>query len=450
MKLPKRLYNGVRVLHRPCPANVRRLDAGCMPMVLAMMKNGIALDTKALEVLDAELAEEQRELEFLIHGYVGKQYNLGSGDQLAQMLFTELGLPTENLKKTKSGARFQTDRKAMAKLKGAHEVIAPYLQWKERSTIRSTFGLSLIKKMDDDGRIRGQILTTRTDTGRLAMKTNPDTGKGANLMNIPTRSELGKKVRKAFVPGPPRKRGKRRRLVSVDLSQIELRLTADNSGDPTMIEAINSGLDIHTKTASEMFHVPFDKVDKETQRKPAKNMNFGIVYGITAQGLLEGFMVSGALGWTLEDCEKFIGLYFKAYPRIKDMMALHRRRARATGCVWDMFGRVRYFPEIHSAYEHVREAADRELGNMPIQGGAQGILKLVMAEVQDFIEATYHEEEVLPLIQVHDELVFECDEDVEDELVAITGAIVENSVPLAVPVGWASKSSGVSWGDMGE
>ena len=435
---PQKCFGGVRVMNAPSPANVRRLTQGIMPMLRRMSSNGMTVDVQALQTIDRDLADEQSDLMFQIEGYRSEahQVNLNSGKQLAELLFRELGLDDTGLKRVKDKSRPKLDKKATAKLKEKHEVVRLYAEWKERQTIRTNFCQALPKQIHPDGKLHPHFQTTRAATRRLACE-HP------NLTQIPTRSKIGKRIRNAFRPSP----GKT--YVSVDQSQIELRVIAHNSGDEQMIKQFYSAHDFHTQTAALVFRVPIDEVDPETQRKPAKNMNFGVVYGITPSGLLEQFIVSGALDWDLESCEALIADWFRVYGGVGNYIDLEVRRAKAHLYLWDMWGGVRQFPELLSSDAYVRAKAEREIGNTSTQSGAQGCMQLSMIELWDLIdrERVFGDRRPEPLVQIHDELLFEMDETIVGDFIALTQAVMNNCVRLEVPIESAAKS-GTEWGKL--
>ena len=296
------------------------------------------------------------------------------------------------------------------------------------------FCRALPKSVRPDGRLHPEILTTRVETGRFAFK-HP------NLTQMPVRSKLGKQVRNAFRAAPGKV------FFSVDESQIELRMVAHLSQDDTMIEQFRSGLDLHTQGASIAFGVPFDQVDPDYQRKPMKNCNFGICYGITPAGLLEQFLSMGLTTWDMAGVEGLVRRWFEIYDEIREFMDLQARRVKAHGYVWDMWGRVRFFPEIASAHSHIREKAVREAGNMPVTASAQGTMKLAMAEIWDGL-SMWKDKRPQPIVQLHDELLFEIHEDIAEEFADyckdVIGSVVELLVPIESDAAW-----GPEWGNLG-
>lgn len=429
----------MRLPGAPDLTNVRVLDLLPMKALSEMMRVGFAVDIPYLNQLTEELESEMSSLRADICSFIPPEklddfinesnlnedaylpMNVESGEQLAKLLFRTLGIGSgRELKRTKSGNRISTGKKELEKLKNEHEIIRLVLAYRERSKLVNTYTKKLpilarlhpagccwcgFKHFGETYRVHTTILTTRTTTGRLASK-------DPNLQNVSTRTENGRRVRAAFVASPGME------IVSVDLSQIEMRLGAHYSGDENLIRIFLNHLDPHTDTARRAFKV--DKPDKITQRAPCKNVNFGIFYGLSGPGLYDLMMITYATAgievpeWlTLEWCEEFIELWFGLYPDVKKYVETQHYRARRYGCVWDLFGRVRMVPETRSVHRRVMEAGLRQAGNMPIQATCAELIKLAIAEVQETVVEGYFRAngiECNPLMTVHDELLIEVEQ----------------------------------------
>jgi len=424
------LFGGIELPGHPDLANVRALDLLPIPQICRMMRVGVAIDVERLGEISEILATKMSELELEITSYIPPAYlnaflaesgddiaiNVDSAEQIAELLFKALKLGEgKDLKRTPSGKRISTDKKQMEKLKRDHPVIPKILEYREASKLKSTYAdaLPLQAKAEGDLHvIHAQFPTTRTSTGRLASRK-------PNLQNIPTRTKLGQMIRKAFIARPGC------RLVSVDYSQIELRLLADRAHERKMIHVFDSGGDIHTETAMRAFGIDDSaKVDKISQRNPCKNVNFGIVYGLTSSGLYDLMAVTYATAglpmpdWLdIEWCERFIEKWFNLYPDALEYFQLQHWRARRYEMVWDMFGRTRLVPEVRSQLERVQYAGLRQAGNLPIQAAAAGVMKIGMARVERVLEGIrasgVYAEALLP---VHDELLIEVDAEWAEEV----------------------------------
>lgn len=398
-----------------------------MPLidVLAEMENqGIIVDKKRLKELDIRLSEALKKLENKIHKIAGKKFNISSTKQLREVLFEDLGIPTKNIKKTKTG--FSTAEDELNKLWDAHPIVPLLKDHRELSKLLSTYIKALPELINPHtGRIHSSFNQTITATGRLS-SSDP------NLQNIPTKTELGKQVRTAFVATPGYK------LLSFDYSQIELRLVAAISGDKTMIDAFNKNLDIHKITAAAINEVALDEVTPK-MRSEAKAVNFGIIYGQGPHGLSQG------AGIPFFKAKEFIDKYFISYPKIKKFMDKTIEQARNEGYVSTLFGRKRALTEINSDIAVSRRAAERMAINMPIQGTAADLIKIAMIKVQQLINN--QEKEIRLLLQVHDELIFEVKNDKLDKYIPEIKKIMEEAIRLKVPI-IASHQVGDNWGQL--
>lgn len=390
--------------------------------VLANMEyEGIHVSKKALEDMSDELDERIKILEASIHTLAGSEFNIASPKQLGIVLFEDLGLPP--VKKTKTG--YSTSVEVLEQLQHSHEIIPLIMEYRVLTKLNSTYAKGLIKDITRKGKIHTRYEQTLTQTGRLS-SVNP------NLQNIPTRIEEGKKIRKAFIPASDA-----RVILSIDYSQIELRVLAHMAQDKGMIDAFTHDLDIHTKTASEVNGVSLDEVTP-TMRREAKAVNFGIVYGISDFGL------SNNLGITRKRAKEFIDKYLETFSGVNKYMTDIVEFAKEHGYVETLYNRRRALPEINAKNKIVASLNARLAMNTPIQGTAADIIKLAMINAFDYIEKTKVDAKLL--LQVHDELIFDVNKDVVDEFTIEMVKIMEEAVELDVKLK-AEASSGSSWYD---
>lgn len=398
-----------------------QFDLPLIPVLFKMEKKGMMIDRVYFENLKSEYAGEVARMEREIQLMAGVDFNVNSPVQLSEVLFDKLGLPAKGIKKTTRG--YSTGAKELDKLKNEHAIIPKLMEYREASKLLSTYILPMPELADSEGRIHTTFTQNVTATGRLS-SVNP------NLQNIPVRTEEGKRIREGFV-APEGKV-----LVSADYSQFELRLAAVLSGDKALIQDFNSGIDIHTKTASEAFGVPFEEVTKQ-QRRAAKVINFGVLYGMSAKGLADAAEMSVA------EAKEFIAHYFELRAPIKVKLEAILKQAREQGYVETFFGRRRPTPDVKSSNFLIRMAAERAAQNMPIQGTEADLMKRAMIQV----------DEKLPkgadlVMQVHDSLIVECDEALVDEVAEILQETMEGVAPeldikLAVEV-----TRGKNWGEL--
>ena len=456
MPPPQVCYNGVRILDAPCLPNVRRLDLGALPMIEEYHRNGITLDIPVLDNLAAKLRGLEEETRDKIRAEIGRVINWNSGDQVADLLFHELNLKPPGQIRYTEGGRETTDDEMLSSVKDQHPVVGHISDGRGFTKIRTTYAEKLGKMVWPDGRLHTTFKYTRAETGRL-------TSEDPNLQNIPIRTELGNEVRNAFMAGRG-VNGRRRILASLDFSQIEMVFAGDLSGDRTILDAFRQNKDIHTQTAVQAFRLDpryyalADKAKaeeagavsewlegekaawkhfKQNYRLPAKTVGFGILYGQTALGAQSNIQVNGGPFWPLEEVETFIRNWFKIYYGIAEWMELQYSRARRHGMVWDCFGRIRRIPEARSRVPRIISAGLRQAGNMPIQSSAQGLIKLAMAQGMELVEyfrAAYTDCCCLPLLQIHDELIFELDEEIAEEFCSLMQAIMEGTARLLAPV----------------
>jgi uracil-DNA glycosylase family 4 len=407
------------------------MDMAITEMVIDMMKFGMPISIKKFEKLASEFQKKMDELEESIQKVAGRYLNVCSDTQIRKLLFGDLKL--KKGRKT-PGGQASTDQKVLEQIKDSHPVVAKILEYRKYEKLQSTYITSLVEKARDS-RIHPQILTTRTNTGRLASKS-------PNLQNIPVRSKEGRRIRDSFVAE------KGFEFLSADYSQIELRVLAHESEDPTMIEVFQKGEDIHARTASEIFGVPYDRLDDYDHRRPAKTVNFGVVYGISPAGLVDALAVGGNSGWSEERCKEFIESWFGVYPGVKRYMKDQETYARRYGYVRDMWGRIRRIPEVRSAHQYIISSGVRMAGNMGIQSGAQGVIKKAMAELTPYYKKVLGEGRIVrPLIQIHDDLVWEIEKGMLLVWFYFIRDIMEDCVNLRVPV-LVDGKRGKTWGSM--
>ena len=372
----------------------------------SMEQEGVAVDATELRHYGEQLAEKIDSLEASIHEMAGEKFNINSPKQLGQILFEKLELPSG--KKTKTG--YSTAADVLEKLAGEHKIVADILEYRTLSKLKSTYADGLANYIEEDGRIHTTFQQTVTATGRLS-STEP------NLQNIPIRMELGRLIRKIFLP----KDGWI--FVDADYSQIELRILAHMSGDESLIQAYKEAQDIHTLTASQVFHVPFDEVTPQ-QRRNAKAVNFGIVYGISSFGLSQDLSISK------KEAQEYIDRYFESYPKIKEFLDRTVEEAKEKGYTVTMFGRRRPIPELSSSNFMQRSFGERIAMNAPIQGTAADIMKIAMNRIWRRIKDENLTSRLL--LQVHDEVLIEATEDEVDIICRILEEEMKGAAQLAV------------------
>ena len=385
-----------------------------MPLlrVLAIMEqNGVRIDTNALKQSSEILTNDMLQLEKEIHQLVGLEFNVSSPMQVGEILFDRLKLD-EKAKKTKTG-QYSTSEDVLEKLRSRHPVIGKILDYRGLKKLLSTYIDALPLMVNPKtGKVHTSYNQTVTATGRLS-STNP------NLQNIPVRDELGREIRKAFIP----EEGEL--FLSVDYSQIELRIMAHLSGDTNMVEAFNSGYDIHTATAAKIFKIPLSEVTSDMRRK-AKTANFGIIYGISTFGLSE------RLGNSRTEAKELIDGYFETYPQVKKYMENAINRAKEQGFVETIYGRKRFLPDINSQNSIVRGFAERNAINAPIQGSAADIIKIAMVSIQQQLEKQNLKASMT--MQVHDELNFSVPKNELEIVKELVVSEMQNAIKLKVPL----------------
>jgi len=395
-------------LHREKVTTVyETLERPLSPILAKMERNGIKVDRETLSRMSGKFAQKMAELEDEIHELAGRKFNVGSPKQLGEILFDEMSL--EGGKKGKTGA-YATGADVLEDLATEHDLPARVLDWRALSKLKSTYTDALQDHIDPEtGRVHTSYVQTGASTGRLA-STDP------NLQNIPVRSEEGRRIREAFVAEGGN------RLVSLDYSQIELRILAHVADLPAMKQAFREGQDIHTMTASEMFDVPMDEMTPDTRRQ-AKAINFGVIYGISGFGLARNLRIPR------KDAQGFIDRYFERFPGIKAYMDDTVGFAKEHGFVQTLFGRKIHTPEI-TAKGPRAGFAKRAAINAPIQGTAADIIRRAMIRMPDAIEG----QPAKMLLQVHDELIFEVAEGGVDELIDTARDVMEGAANPAVKI----------------
>lgn len=400
------------------------IEMPLVPVLAKMERAGMLVDPERLHSLSEGLATQIAEVERSIRDLAGDEtFNIGSPMQLSHVLFDVMGLPTKGLKKTKRGY-YSTNAKVLSDLARDHEIVRLILDWREKSKIKSTYLDTLGPLRRGDGRVHTTYNQTITATGRLS-SSDP------NLQNIPTRSELGRTVKTAFSAGEGSV------FLAVDYSQIELRLLAHLSGDEHLVRAFNEGEDFHAETAARVFGVPVSEVTPDL-RSRAKAVNFGIVYGQQAYGLSQSLHISMA------EARDMIDRYYEAYPGVRTFLDNVVARAKQTGYAETMYGRRRHIPELKAKNPQLRGFGERTAMNHPMQGTAADIIKIAMARVSRRLEEEGFAAHMI--LQVHDELDFECPIDEVERLTTMVRDVMEHVVDLRVPL-IAEASTGITWAD---
>lgn len=400
------------------------IEMPLVPVLAKMERAGMLVDPDRLHSLSEGLATQIAEVERSIRDLAGDEtFNIGSPMQLSHVLFDVMGLPTKGLKKTKRGY-YSTNAKVLSDLARDHEIVRLILDWREKSKIKSTYLDTLGPLRRGDGRVHTTYNQTITATGRLS-SSDP------NLQNIPTRSELGRTVKTAFSAGEGSV------FLAVDYSQIELRLLAHLSVDEHLVRAFNEGEDFHAETAARVFGVPVSEVTPDL-RSRAKAVNFGIVYGQQAYGLSQSLHISMA------EARDMIDRYYEAYPGVRTFLDNVVARAKQTGYAETMYGRRRHIPELKAKNPQLRGFGERTAMNHPMQGTAADIIKIAMTRVSRRLEEEGFAAHMI--LQVHDELDFECPIDEVERLTTMVRDVMEHVVDLRVPL-IAEASTGITWAD---
>lgn len=387
-----------------------------MPLVnvlAAMEHEGIKLDIDFLKSLSGDLSNDIKSIETKIYEAAGHSFNIGSPKQLGDILFDQLKIGGNKIKKTKTG-QYATGEEILSSLVKTHPIVQHILDYRQLIKLQNTYVDALPLQVNPKtGRVHTDYLQTVAATGRLSSN-NP------NLQNIPIRTERGRQIRKAFVA-----KNEDYVLLAADYSQIELRIIAALSEEQNMIEAFRNNEDIHKSTASKVFNIPLEEVTKE-QRSHAKTVNFGIIYGVSAFGL------SNQTSLSRSESASLIEQYYQTYPKLKQYIQDQIHFARHHGYVQTILGRRRYLPDINSANAVVRGQAERNAVNAPIQGSAADIIKIAMINIHQKINEKYFKSKML--LQVHDELVFDVLKNEEDEIKNIITFEMEKAYQLTVPL----------------
>jgi len=389
----------------------QRVEMPLVTVLMEMERNGVSLDMELLQRMSRRLEEELNRLMKKIYELAGEEFNINSPQQLGRILFEKLKLP--KAKRTKTG--YSTDVSVLEELAKVHPLPKELLEYRQLSKLKSTYIDALPKLVNPlTGRVHTSFNQTVTATGRLS-SSDP------NLQNIPIRTELGREIRRAFVPGDPSTQV----ILDADYSQIELRIMAHLSGDETLRRSFLNDEDIHRTTASVVFEVPPDQVTSELRRR-AKEINFGIMYGMGAYGL------AMRLDITPEEAQKFINNYFIKYPKVNDFIIRTITEARRNGYVTTLLNRRRYLPEILSENRRKREFAERTAINTPIQGSAADLIKVAMINISRRLKERGLRTKMI--LQVHDELVFEVPKDELEDVKSLVKSQMEGAIKLDVPV----------------
>ena len=391
--------------------------------LLAKMEHrGVALDSAYLQTMSEEFAGTISSLEQEIYGHAGQDFNIASPAQLGMILFEKLQLPTQGIKKGKTG--YSTGAKELDKLRDLHPIIDLITKYRELTKLKSTYIDALPKLVDVHGKLHTTYTLDVAATGRLSSH-------DPNLQNIPTRTEMGQAIRTAFVPAPGNV------FVSADYSQFELRLAAVMANDQKLIDDFNNDLDIHAATAAEVYSVPLEEVTKD-MRRHAKTVNFGVLYGMSPHGL------SVATGMTVQEAKQFIDAYFTLRAPIRNYMDTTVAQALENGYVSTIFGRRRPTPDLKSSNFVVREAAKRAAINMPIQGTEADLMKMAMLAVEEKLLAEQLGEQIL---QVHDSILVECPAEHAQKVCTLLKETMETIYELPVKLS-VDVSTGKTWGDL--
>lgn len=390
-------------------------------ILFLMEYRGIKIDVELLASMGERLGKDYKKIESEMYAMVGYDFNIASPAQLSNVLFTKLQLPTKDIKKGKTV--YSTGQKELNKLRGQHPIIELIEQTRELAKLKNTYVDALPKLVDNHNRVHTTFNQDVASTGRLS-STNP------NLQNIPIKTALGRQIREAFVPDGDKV------FVSADYSQFELRLAAVLAGDEQMINDFNGNVDIHTKTASVIYAIPMDDVTK-SQRRNAKVINFGILYGMSPHGL------SAATGMSLGESKKFIDEYFELREPIRKYINKTLDQARMEGYVETYFGRRRPTPDVLSSNFMVRAGAERAAANMPIQGTEADLMKLAMIEVNQKIEGLGEQ-----ILQIHDSVLVECPIENADKVADMLKDTLENIAPQLGVYLKVDVSIGKNWGEL--
>ncbi len=406
------------------------IEKPLIPIIKKMEEKGVGIDKKFLDKLSKEYHKELSKIEKKIFKEAGEEFNINSPKQLSEILFDKMGLSIKNHKKTGGGSK-STRESELEKLRDDHKIIDLILDYRELQKLLSTYIDNIPKMVDENDRLHATFLQYGTTTGRMASQ-------DPNLQNIPIRSELGRKIRNAFVPAEGFS------LVAFDYSQMELRIAAFLSGDSELIKIFKNGEDVHSAVASRVFEVPLERVDKEMRRK-AKVINFGILYGMGVNAL------KANLGGTQKEAREFYNDYFNKFPELASYLEDVKAEVASRGYTETIFGRRRYFQGINSSIPYVRASAERMAINAPIQGTEADIIKKALIEIDGYLEKEKLHKQTYPVLQVHDELVYEISKDqvskisskIQEMMEGVISLKDTRNIPLSVEV-----QVGQNWGEM--
>ncbi len=402
------------------------LELPLVPVLVAMEQAGIGLDVDYMHQLSQTLGARLATLETEIHGYAQQPFNINSSDQLSEVLFNKLGLPTDQVRRTARTKKYSLTADTLEQLRGAHPIIELILEYRQLTKLKSTYVDALPTLVNPrTGRVHTSYNQLGTTTGRLSSN-------DPNLQNIPVRTEEGREIRRAFVAAPDHI------FIAADYSQIELRVLAHMTQDPNLVRAFQEGQDIHAATAANLFHVPLAAVDKN-QRRLAKTVVFGVIYGISSFGLAQ------RTGLSRSEAQELIDALFTRFPGLRDYIEQTLERGRRDGFVESLFGRRRLMHDLNSSTAQRRQAAEREAINAPIQATAADIMKLAMIKVAGTIQERRLQTRLL--LQVHDELILEAPQTEADEVQRLVRTVMESACTLHVPLK-VEVEVGPNWGEM--
>ncbi len=419
-----------RIVDEDLVSVYNNIELPLIPIIQKMHDRGVLIDVPYLEALGKEYHTELSKIEKRIFKAAGEEFNVNSPKQLGDILFDKLGLVVKNQKKTGTGQK-STKESELEKLRGVHPIIEDIFMYRELGKLLGTYIDTIPRQVDAENRLHAEFLPAGTTTGRMSSQ-NP------NLQNIPIRTELGKRIRNAFIAPPGFV------MASLDYSQIELRIAAFLSGDEKLIDIFKQGGDVHRAVAAEVFGVPPEMVDAEMRRR-AKIINFGILYGMGVNALREN------LGTPREEAQEFYNEYFKNFSGLASYLERTKAEATRKGYTTTFFGRKRHFEGLRSSLPYLRAQAERMAINAPIQGTQADIIKIAMARVDSYLADKGLSRDAYLLMQVHDELVFEIQEDRAEEIIAEIKSIMESVLSpeetKGVPIKAESKT-GPNWGEM--
>lgn len=429
------MFPAYKMVDRPDPWQTHAIDAGIIPMLNDFERNGIKIDMAGAARLGSYLEDVMASAAERTQDSAGYRFNVSSDDEFADVLFNKIGLPSKDLKSTKSGSRPSIGSDELSKINHLHPSIEIRKEFKEAQKLKGTYVEKMPRIADENERVHGEF-GEGPATGRLRSRY-------PNLQNIPARTEMGREVKKLFIAEDGCT------LVDLDYSQIELRCAAHVSQDPTMIEVYESGDDLHWKTAEGVYQKPRAELDAKDHRLPSKTANFLTIYEGSAPALRTKLIANGADRdyWTEELVDDLlINGFYRTYPGVRDMINQSHRRAKRYGIMWDMWGRVRHVEAVWSVHYRQQSEAERQANNMRIQGACAGLIKIAMPLVRALCQELERAGAICrPLLQVHDSLVFEVSEEAVDVFIPEARRIMESVAEWLVPIE-TSGDFGPSWG----